>query len=146
LRVKPEVAPWVGHRSETSAALLKVLIRAKSGQTAISFSERAFATACEFWAAAAAECLTDHLQHAPLFKLRQAHLAFCALGADKTAGLIDNVAALFADAPASLERRTAIQRLERQVRHSEPIDQMLSSYVSSLRTQSGPVFSRPSAV
>jgi len=71
---------WPGHAPTTSKLLLKVLLRAQSGDEGFSYAERVLFTACEFWAAAKTRNLHAHLGLDANHRLRVAEEAFAVVG------------------------------------------------------------------
>ncbi len=71
---------WAGHAGETQSALRALLERARAGDAEFTWSERALATACEFWAASMTHSLVEHLAPEPDCRLWLAEVAFTEIG------------------------------------------------------------------
>jgi hypothetical protein len=123
---------WHGHSTITSSVLVALLRRAGAGDTTFTAADRVLYTVCEFWAAAAADGLVEHLGSEPLDRLRAAYVAFSAIGAVQAAGTLRGVVDQFPEEPPSakwVQERSS--ELEAGLRaNAETVDRLIAKFAS----------------
>lgn len=119
---------WGGHKPATTYALPELLTAAQGGETRFSVSQRAFFTACEFWAASQNHSLLDHLGDAMLVRLHAAATSFSVIGLPRTASILRHAHNQLAS-DSAIPRERIIGEIENAVSNvGEPIDQTLERF------------------
>lgn len=126
-----ETASWDGHKAATSDVLIDLLVDAHTGRTRFSQSQRAFFTACEFWAASQNGSLLSHLGDRVDFHLQAAESSFRVVGLPKAASIIANVRVACArNTTVSIDR--VVAHIEQSLAAvDEPIDDTIALFATS---------------
>jgi hypothetical protein len=85
------MSSWRGHPPIAHEVLLSILLRAAAGDQNFTRDERILYTACEFWAAIQSRSIVTHLGLKARDYLRDAAVAFLAIGATHVASLLNAV-------------------------------------------------------
>jgi|ERR1700730_8509291 len=124
---------WRGRFPITSFVLLVLSKKAASGITSLSREERLLFTSCEFWAATAARDLATYLGSEAGERLRDAHEAFSALGAARTARALKLANRGVRDPAHVPWGQEQVSNLEDRLLSSEDaIDQLIAQYALKL--------------
>lgn len=119
---------WKGHKQATTAALLNLATTAFTGRTRFSQSERAFFTACEFWAACRNGSLADLLASDACSQLEAAEISFNAIGLTQTANALGRARA---ELTGSFATTDVVKTLEVNISQiAEPVDLVLARFAS----------------
>ena len=110
---------WPGHTPTTSKLLLRVLLRAQSGDQRFSYAERVLFTACEFWAAVQNHTLEGYLGLDASHQLRVAEEAFAVIGLVSTPALLRLERSQLSDQASPAALREMAARIEDALGRSE---------------------------
>ena len=130
---KDTAGSWEGHQPATSARLLDVMTTATTGSAAVSRSEKALFTACEFWASARNHSLLGQLAEDPLTQLRAAEASFTVIGLTRIASVIRGARDALKLNTLPLALSGVVDDVEKSLAESdEPVDQALADFASEL--------------
>lgn len=133
-----EEASWDGHKSNTTDALIDLLVDAQTGRTRFSQAQRAFFTACEFWAASQNASLLSHLGDKVDLHLQAAESSFTIVDLPRAATIIANVRiALARGSLTSVDQ--AVARIQNSLAEDkEQIDETLETFALRELSAGGP--------
>jgi len=128
---------WCGHSPIAHEVLLSILLRAAAGHQDFTRDERILYTACEFWAAIQARSIVTHLGSKARDNLRDAAVAFSAIGATHVARLLIAVHRGPASAPKTERLLQGLAALENELPHTlDPVDLLIADYATGMKQRS----------
>jgi hypothetical protein len=125
---------WRGHSPITHEVLLSILLRAAAGEQDFTRDERILYTACEFWAAIQARSIVTHLGSKAGDNLRNAVVAFSAIGATHVASRLTALHNDLATAPTAERLLQGLSALENELPKTlDPVDRLIALYATAMK-------------
>ena len=117
------------------ASTLRVaVLRAAAGDHNFRHDERILYTVCEFWAAIQARSIVEHLGSRACENVRNAAVAFSAIGATQVGSLLNAVDHDLATAPTRERLLEGLAALEHQLSGAlDPVDRLIAGYATAMR-------------
>jgi hypothetical protein len=123
---------WAGHLPITTKVLQSFIRRAEAGDVNFSRGERQLYAACGFWAAVKECRLLALLDSNSDKSLREARVAFAAIGAGQIASSLAEAIDLCANVLSHNRRRQALLNLEDYLSQADDsVDRLIASFASA---------------